>query len=291
MSPSDAPRTVSRDRQISAFDARTAFVDAMKPGETLVIETSVGSRVPTGPIEIVGARVGDALRVDILDVELEGDGWVWSRPGAGVVGERLYDFIGDRRARPIPIKDGVGEFSPDIDVILRPMVGVVGVSPPGPAVPTYWPGRHGGNLDYNGIRRGSSVYLPVYADGAGLGVGDIHGRMGSGEVMTSGLEIEGRVTVEVDLVRGTSLDGPVVEDDESVTFLASAKSLDVAAELAVTRGIRAIQAATGLDFVDAGMLASLIGDLGVAQAVNPRTTATFRIRKQDLEVSAVASHE
>jgi amidase len=288
MSVDQTQRRFERDQQVSVLDALSPFVGSVSADEVFTVETSVGSRVPTGPLEVRGARPGDVVRVDIVDVTLHGDGWVWSRPGAGVVGERLFDHIKERRARPIEIRGDVGVFSPEILVPLAPMVGVVGVAPPGPGLPSYWPGRHGGNLDFNGIRAGSSVYLPVYADGVGLVIGDIHARMGSGEVMTSGLEIEGEVTARVEVFPATFLDGPVVEDAAAVTFLASAKSLDQAAELVVARGIAAIQAATGLDFVDAGMLASLVGDLGVAQAVNPRVTASFRIAKSDLPIDALS---
>lgn len=281
------PAVFGREHQIVLLEATVPFIGRVEPGQPFTVQASVGSRMPTGPIEVAGARRGQALAVEVRDVRLHGDGWVWSRPGAGVVGERLYGLLADRRARPVRIDGDVGVFSDDIRVRLDPMVGVVGVFPPGPGLPTYWPGRHGGNLDFNGIRPGATVYLPVFADGAGLTVGDIHGRMGSGEVMTSGLEIEGEIDVVVDLLDGVDLDGPVVVDDAAVTFLASAKSLDQAAELAVARGIAAIQRSTGLDFVDAGMLASLIGDLGVAQAVNPRVTATFRVARSDLSLDVV----
>ena len=52
-------------------------------------------------------------------------------------------------------------------VKLQPMLGCVGVAPP--AKQSYrsgWLGLWGGNMDYNGLREGVTVFLPVYQDGA-----------------------------------------------------------------------------------------------------------------------------
>ena len=45
------------------------------------------------------------------------------------------------------------------------------------------PGReHGGNCDIKNLSRGSKVFFPVYVDGAGLSMGDIHWSQGDGEI-------------------------------------------------------------------------------------------------------------
>jgi amidase len=50
-------------------------------------------------------------------------------------------------------------------------------------------GPRGGNLDYNQIREGTTVYLPVYQAGALLTVGDGHALQGDGEITGQGLEV------------------------------------------------------------------------------------------------------
>ena len=60
-------------------------------------------------------------------------------------------------------------------VKLQPMLGCVAVAPPAhQSLRTGYPGTFGGNMDYNQIREGTTLYLPVYAPGALLFVGDGH---------------------------------------------------------------------------------------------------------------------
>jgi amidase len=280
--------TVQRSANMPAFGKWERAAASIQPGERILIESVMGSRSPTGPIEIAGALPGDVIGVHILAVRVAADGKMWARPGAGVLGEELFSLIDDTTYRDVSMAEQIAKFGDGITVKLRPMVGVVGVAPPGPELPATWPGRHGGNLDCNLIREGAVVFLPVYRAGAGLGLGDLHGRQGDGEVMTSAIEVAGEIEVEVQLHRKVPLGGPVVETASSITFLSSAKSLDVAAGLALRRAVRAVRSLTGLDLVGAGMLLSLIGELGIVQAVNPMMTAKLTIAKDDLLLDVLA---
>src|SRR5215471_16868761 len=68
-------------------------------------------------------------------------------------------------------------------VPLAPMLGCVGVAPPaGAEYRSGFLGHFGGNMDYNQLREGVSVYLPVYVQGALLFVGDGHAAQGAGEL-------------------------------------------------------------------------------------------------------------
>jgi amidase len=111
--------------------------------------------------------------------------------------------------------------------------------------------------------------------------------MADGEIMTSGLEIEGEIDIEAVVHQRVALTGPVVETSAVVSYLASAKSLDVAVGLAVRRAHKAVSAATGLDFVKTGMYLSLVADLGITQAVNPLVTAKVTIAKDDLAIDVL----
>ena len=44
------------------------------------------------------------------------------------------------------------------------------------------PREHGGNCDIKDLSRGAKVFFPVYVDGAGLSVGDLHFSQGDGEI-------------------------------------------------------------------------------------------------------------
>ena len=68
------------------------------------------------------------------------------------------------------------------------------------------PGReHGGNCDIKNLSRGSKVYFPVYVDGGGLSMGDIHWSQGDGEITFCGaIEMAGWIDIGVDLIKGVS---------------------------------------------------------------------------------------
>src|SRR5205823_11160099 len=67
-------------------------------------------------------------------------------------------------------------------VKLQPMLGCVAVAPPDKqTVRSGWLGSYGGNMDYNGLREGTTLYLPVNQAGSLLFVGDGHAAQGDGE--------------------------------------------------------------------------------------------------------------
>jgi formamidase len=71
------------------------------------------------------------------------------------------------------------------------------------AARTVPPREHGGNCDIKDLSRGSQVFFPVYVDGAGLSVGDLHFSQGDGEITFCGaIEMAGWVHMKVSLIKG-----------------------------------------------------------------------------------------
>ena len=65
------------------------------------------------------------------------------------------------------------------------------------------PREHGGNCDIKDLSRGSKIFFPVYVDGAGLSVGDLHFSQGDGEITFCGaIEMAGWVHMRVNLIKG-----------------------------------------------------------------------------------------
>ena len=65
------------------------------------------------------------------------------------------------------------------------------------------PREHGGNCDIKDLSRGSKVYFPVYVDGAGLSMGDLHFSQGDGEITFCGaIEMAGWLHIRVNLIKG-----------------------------------------------------------------------------------------
>src|SRR5471030_3037340 len=64
------------------------------------------------------------------------------------------------------------------------------------------PREHGGNCDIKDLSRGSKIYFPVYVDGAGLSVGDLHFSQGDGEITFCGaIEMAGWLNLKVEVIK------------------------------------------------------------------------------------------
>ena len=60
------------------------------------------------------------------------------------------------------------------------------------------PREHGGNCDIKYLTKGSKVYFPVYVNGGGLSMGDLHFSQGDGEITFCGaIEMAGFIDIKV----------------------------------------------------------------------------------------------
>jgi acetamidase/formamidase len=199
-----APDDVLRDAvEVAAWHpARDAAVD--------------GPHVTTGPVAVAGARPGDVLRLDFLELTPRVPyGIISSRHGYGSLPGELPalpypGFVADpsnpEKAGTVSLFCRAAENMGSLDVPggrqlrfpLAPFLGIVGVTPSGGtplnSVP---PGPFGGNMDVKDLVSGTSLYLPVQVDGAGLFAGDPHFAQGHGEVALTALEASLRATVRV----------------------------------------------------------------------------------------------
>ena len=93
------------------------------------------------------------------------------------------------------------------------MLGCVAVAPgfAQAPMPTGDSGRFGGNMDFNEIVEGTTVYLPVNQPGALLYIGDGHAAQGDGELNGNALETSMDVEFTVDVIRSRPLASPRVE--------------------------------------------------------------------------------
>lgn len=65
------------------------------------------------------------------------------------------------------------------------------------------PREHGGNCDIKNLSRGAKVYFPVYVNGGGLSMGDIHFSQGDGEITFCGaIEMAGYLDIRVNIIKG-----------------------------------------------------------------------------------------
>jgi amidase len=170
----------------------------------------------SGPVWVEGANPGDALGFRVDRIEIASRAFVvyvsrWRRWMFGLANSHVIEVPveGDRARLP-----NVGS------VRVEPMIGCIGVAPASGSVSSLGPGtRTGGNMDLVEIKPGATVWLPVEVDGGLLSLGDLHARMGRGEPVGAGLECAGSVTGTVLIKLATALSGPVLCDEQRVSFV------------------------------------------------------------------------
>jgi acetamidase/formamidase len=230
-----------------------------------------------GPIAVDGARPGDTLMIEILDLHTQGWGWTAILPGLGL----LADDFPDPYLRIFDLTLGdVAHLREDIAIPLEPFFGTMGVCPAGAsAQPVMPPGTFGGNMDTRQLIRGTTLYLPVQVEGGLFSCGDAHGAQGDGEVCVTGLEAPMYGSLRFGLERGGRTlpapqyrtAGPLTPRVDGAGFYGTTgvgPDLYVAAQDAVRAMIEHLTERTGLSAEDAYLLSSLVVDLKISEVVD-----------------------
>lgn len=255
------------------------------PPELLDIHAAGVPQVPghllTGPVAVEGAKPGDVLQVDVLDVQLRQDwGYNMIRPLAGTLPQ---DFP-DAQITTIPLDRDKNEATMPwgLKLPLAPFFGVMAVAPPPEwgRISTIEPRAHGGNIDNKEMVAVTTLYLPVFVEGALFSCGDGHGAQGDGEVCVTAIEtaLQGRFRLTVR--RDLDLTYPEAETPEHFITMGFHADLDVCVEIAVRRMIALVSARSGISRENAYMLCSLAGDLRITQTVNREKGVHFMMSKK-----------
>jgi acetamidase/formamidase len=223
----------------------------------------------TGPVAVRGAMPGDMLEVRILSVELRTDwGYNVQRPLLGTLPE---DFPHLRRMHiPIDRARRTATLPWGTVLELAPFFGIMGVAPPVHygAVSSIEPREYGGNIDCKELTVGTTLLLPVWAEGALFSAGDGHAIQGDGEVCLTALEtcLSGRF--QLILHKAAGLTQPRAMTERHLITFGFDPDLDDAAKSALRDMIRLIGELTDLNPADAYTLCSLTCDLRVTQLVD-----------------------
>ena len=273
------PALVVEDGSEVVFETMDCFSNQIRTCEDRLENLNWAEVNPaTGPVFVKGARPGDALVVEILDIEVANQGVMVAVKGLGPLGERFDKFY----TKIVKIENSTARFN-DLELPIDPMIGVIGVAPREGSVNCGTPGPHGGNLDTKYIKKGAKVLLPVFVEGGLLALGDLHALMGDGEICGTGIEVAGQVTARVFVKKGMELRNPMVISGGSLFTLASGKTLDEAMNQAVNDMAEFVLRYANMSLEELTMLFSIVGHTEISQVVDPLVTARFRIPLDILE--------
>ena len=278
------------------FDAKLAPRLVIENGDTVVIDTVsgwpevapdkalyraehyriattlkpvMGSHILTGPIAVRGAHPGDTLEVRIRAIELTED-WAWNaiRPLRGALPEDFGDF--QPRVIPLDRSAMTAKLSWGPKLPLQPFFGVLATAPRAEygRISTVEPREFGGNMDCQELRVGTSVYLPIFVEGANFSAGDGHALQGDGEVCLSALETGLRGTFELILHTDMPLASPRAITPTHLITLGFDLDLDDAAKQALRAMIAWLVELKGWTPAEAYVFCSLACDLRVTQLVD-----------------------
>ena len=230
-----------------------------------------GTHVLTGPVYIEGAEPGDMLEVRVIDVQYRVPyGVNATNKGSGVLPELLSEPV--FRIIRLDLERQVALFSPEIEVPLAPFMGIMAVAPPPDvqSVSSRPPGAFGGNMDLKQLTKGSTLYLPVFNEGALFFTGDAHAAQGDGEV--DGTAIEASLTptfqFHVHKGKGRNFGWPRAETATHYIAMGMDQDLNLAMKAATQETVNFLMQEKGLSARDAYQLASIGVDFRIAEAVN-----------------------
>jgi amidase len=242
----------------------------------------------TGPFFVEGAEAGDVLGVEILRIGMNrSTGWTRSGLAWNVVDPAMVrdmpqrdKIIWDISANGVTLQEptqGLKNWSVPLD----PMIGCFGVAPAGgEAISTATSGPHGGNMDYNLFRMGTTAMFPVFVPGALFFLGDVHAAQGDGEIAGTGIETSAEVEFRVRIIKSKVIAWPRGETADCIFTVGNARPLEQALQHATSEMLRWLESDYGLSRVSASHVLGMAVRYDVANVFNPAFSVACRIEKK-----------
>ena len=252
---------------------------------------SPGGNPQTGPFYVDGAMPGDTLVVRLNRLRTNRD---WAVSGSTVMSNAVepshlsslkwsQDFNTRWRidaAANVARLEQPPEHLKDFTIPLRPMLGCVAVAPGQEwAIRTTDSGRFGGNMDYNQIVEGTTIYLPVNHPGALLFVGDGHAAQGDGELTGDALETSMDIEFTVDLIESKNFGHPLAENAEYLISLGVGGSLDQALQMATSGMLRWLERDHKLSASEAAIVVGFAMKYDIVDLVGTQVSIAAKLPK------------
>ena len=240
-----------------------------------------------GPIFVNGAEKGDCLAVYIEKIVPRGPqpvgttcvmkdfGGLVSNTHTMMLHEPLPEIVKKVEVDPVT---GI-KWSDTITLPYEPFIGTIGTSPEIEAVSSLHPDYWGGNMDLPDVGVGAVIYLPVFAPGGLLYLGDCHATQGDGELCGFAIEHPTVTTVRIDLVKHWSFGWPRLETADRIMTIGSGRPMEDAARIAYRELIRWMAQDYGFSEMDAYMLLTQAGKIRLGNMVDPKYTLGASIAK------------
>jgi acetamidase/formamidase len=227
-----------------------------------------------GPIHVAGARPGDTLEIEVVELATGPWGWCSVLPELGLLPEEFPDpFI-----RYFDLTQGDTTELGGVRIPIEPFLGTMGTLPDDVEFATpFPPHKGGGNVDTRHLKMGTTLLLPVFRDGAVFSCGDPHAAQGDGEVCVAAIETDMQATLRFGLRRQSIstprfiVPGPLTPRTDAGGHYGTMgihADLMQGAKQAVSGMIELLCSEHGLAREDAYVLCSLTGDLRILEIVD-----------------------
>ena len=166
------------------------------------------------------------------------------------------------------------------EVPLAPFLGSIGVAPRfGRTELTLTPGEFGGNMDCVDTAEDTTLYLPVWVEGAYLLFGDVHAVQGDGELNGTAVETTALVTLSLEVLKGRRAEWPRIESPHHIMVAASTRPLMDCVRLAQIELLNWLVDEYGFQREEAWQLNAQVGTMRIGNVVDPSYTVVAKFPK------------
>jgi amidase len=262
------------------------------------IRRVAGGNPQTGPFYIEGAMPGDVLVIHIVKLRLNRN---WASSDDSVVDRGLNSELA------VKMKDvgkevrwhlnlSSGTASPEkpaehlarFSVPLKPMLGCIAAAPSisGAAPGTGDSGYFGGNMDFNEVGEGATVYLRIANPGALLYFGDGHAAQGDGEINGNALETSMDVELTVDILPNKNIGDPRIETADALVSMGLDGSLDDAFKEATSDMAAWLAQDYHLTSSEIAQVIGAAAEYRVSEAADRNAGVVLKLKKRYLQTLA-----
>jgi acetamidase/formamidase len=288
------------------FSLKVTPVLTIRPGDTVKTETidamgydkngikrQKGGNPLTGPFYIENALPGDVLAITLNKVSLNRS---YAHTTETFVSRSMPDSVLRKLKKNRLVKwnldkqsgfastDSAYEHLGNFKVPLNPFLGCIGVAPFNRKneILSFFPETFGGNLDFSSVKQSSTIYLPVFHEGAFLYIGDGHAVQGDGEIAGNALETSLDVEFSVKLIKKEilQLKYPRVEGSIYIMSIGVSKSLENALKIATSGLLDWLQIDYRLSLEEATQVISTSIEYTIAEIADPEVEVVAKIKKE-----------